>query len=315
MLKIDESYFEGEDRDGYYVEPMMKRAWAAQMEILEDIRLICERHSIPYFADWGTLLGTIRHGGFIPWDDDIDISMFRADMNRFADIAREELPKNYVVRDFYHTPDMNDLIVRVNNTASIDWHPEYLEKYHDFPFVAGVDIFPLDYVSRDPGEMEMVRTFTVIIENIMRLIYNPAGTEEQVEEGLCAVENALGMHFDREGDLIRQLLLLTDQLHTMYTAEDADEVAIITYAARTPGRTQQPISAFSEVEWRDFEGIIKVPVPIGWDAILKSEFGDYMVKKQYPPHEHFPFYKPQRGDLRKHMEKNPECRPYVERFL
>ena len=315
MLNIDESYFNGEERDGYYVEPMMKRAWAAEMEILEDIRIVCERHNIRFFADWGTLLGTIRHGGFIPWDDDIDISMFRADMYKFAEVARKELPSNYVVRDFYSTPDMNDLIVRVNNADSIDWHPEFLEKYHDFPFTAGVDIFPLDYVCRDKDEMEMVRTLTIVIENTMRLIFNPAGTDEQVEEALTALENMTGKTFNRSGDLIRQLLLLTDQLHAMYTAEDADEVAIITYASRVPGRTQQPVSAFADVEWRDFEGLIKVPVPVGWDAILKSEFGNYMEKKIYPPHDNFPFYKSQRRDLKAHMDAHPECKPYVERFL
>lgn len=315
MLNIDESYFNGEERDGYYVEPMMKRAWAAQMEVLEDVRRVCEKHGIRYFADWGTLLGTVRHGGFIPWDDDIDISMFRSDMMKFAEVAREELGGSYVVRDFYNTPDMKDLIVRVNNTKDIDWHPEFLEKYHDFPFVAGIDIFPLDYVSRNKDESEMVNTLTIVIENIMRLIFNPAGTDEQVDEALTSLESVVGTQFDRNGDLIRQLLLLTDQLHTMYTAEDADEVAIITYAARTPGRTQQPISAFAEVEWRDFEGIIKMPVPVGWDAILRSEFGDYMEKRQYPPHEDYPFYKIQQRDLRIHMDNHPECKPYVERFL
>ena len=86
MAEFPESYFKGEEKEGFYVEEMMKRAWAAQIEVLELIDRICKEYEIPYFADWGTLLGTIRHKGFIPWDDDIDIVMKRDDYNRFLRI-------------------------------------------------------------------------------------------------------------------------------------------------------------------------------------------------------------------------------------
>ena len=79
MLKFAEKFFEGETIDGFYIEPMMKKAWAAQLEVLAQFTEFCKEKGIHYFADFGTLLGAVRHKGFIPWDDDIDISMLRED--------------------------------------------------------------------------------------------------------------------------------------------------------------------------------------------------------------------------------------------
>ena len=68
-MNIPEGYLNGEIRDGFYVESTMKKAWAAEIEVLNEVDRICRQHDIQYFADWGTLLGTIRHKGFVPWDD------------------------------------------------------------------------------------------------------------------------------------------------------------------------------------------------------------------------------------------------------
>ena len=72
---FDESYFEAEVRDGFYVPGVMKRYWAAQLEIMNDIAKVCAEYEIKWFANYGTLIGAVRHGGYIPWDDDLDIGM------------------------------------------------------------------------------------------------------------------------------------------------------------------------------------------------------------------------------------------------
>ena len=79
MLEFPREYFIDEVRDGFYVNGLMKRCWAAQLEALNDIAGVCEKYQIRWYADFGTLLGAVRHGGFVPWDDDIDICMFRED--------------------------------------------------------------------------------------------------------------------------------------------------------------------------------------------------------------------------------------------
>ena len=70
------------------------------LSILKEIDQICKRNNIKYFAVGGTLLGAVRHHGFIPWDDDIDIGMLRSDYNKFILIAKKELPNNYFVLNF-----------------------------------------------------------------------------------------------------------------------------------------------------------------------------------------------------------------------
>ena len=82
-----------------------------QLDILEEIDRLCRRHSISYWLDGGTLLGAVRHGGFIPWDDDIDIAMRREDMERFAAEAAGELPPDLFLQTRATAPEVELPIV------------------------------------------------------------------------------------------------------------------------------------------------------------------------------------------------------------
>ena len=94
-MEFPDSFFEDEVREGFFVPAMMKRTWAAQLEVLNEIGQMCKRLGISCYADWGTVLGAVRHGGMIPWDDDIDICMKRKDYERFLEIAPKELPTGF----------------------------------------------------------------------------------------------------------------------------------------------------------------------------------------------------------------------------
>ena len=96
-----EDFFLKETRCGFEISEMMKRAWSAELEVLEIVVDICNRNKLQYFADWGTLLGAVRHQGFIPWDDDIDICLKREDYNQLIQILPQELPYGMVMTGMY----------------------------------------------------------------------------------------------------------------------------------------------------------------------------------------------------------------------
>lgn len=123
-----------------------KTAMAQQvmLEILKVIHSICVKNGIKYTLIAGTLLGAVRHKGFIPWDDDCDIAMLRPDYERFLEIAARELPKEYFLQTQKTDPNYPLFFakVRKNSTLLIETGETGEENYHHGVFV---DIFPFDY--------------------------------------------------------------------------------------------------------------------------------------------------------------------------
>jgi len=104
-MKIPDSFLLDEVRCGFMVPAPIKQAWAAELEVLAEIDRVCRKHNIKYFADWGTLLGAVRHGGFIPWDDDLDIVMKREDYDKFMTVARFDMDEGFDVQTFRNQND------------------------------------------------------------------------------------------------------------------------------------------------------------------------------------------------------------------
>lgn len=114
-----------------------------QLSILKEIDIVCCRHNIQYWLDGGTLLGAVRHSGFIPWDDDIDIAMDYQDMKRFEQIAPQELPDWLFVQSPETDPNAKEQMLKIRDLNSL-----YIEKGDNFvlDYVKGiyVDIFPFE---------------------------------------------------------------------------------------------------------------------------------------------------------------------------
>lgn len=128
----------------------LEKIHGLELEIAKEIKRICQIHNIPYFLTAGTLLGAVRHGGFIPWDDDMDIGMLREDYERFLEACKTELGERFFLQTWDTVPDypMPFGKICLNGTH---FREEFSgdAKIHDGIFV---DVFPYDNVPDDEKE-------------------------------------------------------------------------------------------------------------------------------------------------------------------
>lgn len=132
----------------YHVSDKMKQIWQTELSILDSIDAICRKNNIKYFAMNGTLLGAVRHNGFIPWDDDLDIGMLRDDYNHFIEAASRELPDYMFLQTLFSDPCIfNNGITRVRDSRTTGIEEHNLN--HPSNQGIWVDIIPIDYSSAD----------------------------------------------------------------------------------------------------------------------------------------------------------------------
>lgn len=94
-LKMPEHFFEEEVRDGYAVSRTQKKIWAVELDLLNELQRVCKKHNLRLQVFYGTLLGAIRHKGFIPWDDDLDVCLERMDFEKLQEVAQKEFSHPY----------------------------------------------------------------------------------------------------------------------------------------------------------------------------------------------------------------------------
>ena len=128
----------------YSEDTTVATAQKLMLEILQTVHRICEENNITYFLDAGTLLGAIRHGGFIPWDDDADIAMPRKDYEKFLKIAPKYLPDDLFLQTRETDPayKITYAKIRKQNTLLIQKNETGHESFQHGIFI---DIFPFDY--------------------------------------------------------------------------------------------------------------------------------------------------------------------------
>lgn len=130
-----------------YDDITLKKVQEAELEILRDFVDLCEKNNLIYFGIAGTAIGAIRHGGFIPWDDDIDVAMPREDFEKFVEIAKKEYSNKYLVMNGLENENYPLLTTRwmIKETKFV----EHALKNIDCPLGIFLDIYPLDKIPDD----------------------------------------------------------------------------------------------------------------------------------------------------------------------
>ena len=305
MAEFKEEYFVGEYREGFFVERKMKHAWAAQIEVLEVLDQICRKHKIQYFADWGTLLGAVRHQGFIPWDDDIDIAMKREDYQRFLSVFSQEKPKEYCLKSIYTEEEWSHSLSRITNGREIRFDEKHLKRYHGCPYIVGIDIFPLDYIPRNNeaevqlGIVKAIMDLLLVIELQKQEVRKREDKEQ--EDAITEIEKICGISINRKGNIENQLLRLLNKVSALYGEEESEELTFMADGCINKNSKFRK-EWYGESILVPFENIM-IPIPRGYDEILKVMYGDYMTPIQNKQSHEYPFYKEQDAYIQEYMQK------------
>ena len=288
-LFFPKEFFRGEFRCGFFVSSMMKKYWAAELEILAEIDRICQKYDITYFADSGTLLGAVRHKGFIPWDDDVDIAMRREDYNRFISVCSGELDAKYSFVHAFNDKKFTQPHSCILENIDIKLQKKSYEEYHGCPYGTGVDIFPLDGLAPDPDEAEIQIELTAIISNVCGMLMEDLSEDEKkyIELRLKRIEDIMDCTVDRSKNIPKQLGMLYEQVCQAYTGE----AERLTTFPLPYGMS----SWIFEKEWYqdtvllDFESF-KIPCPSEYHKILTAGYGEYQRFEKNTAMHQYPVY-------------------------
>ncbi len=238
------------------------------MGALRAIRDICETHGIRYSLYCGTLLGCIRHGGFIPWDNDIDLTMPLEDYRRFLKIAPKELPEQYAVEDFLTNDDYSRLWARVyvKGTTAMYERNSYLNIHQGIC----IDIYPMIGACADPAGLKRQTA-------VMRLAW-----------GIRLVDIRIRHGRSENGKIDRVLRLIP------HPVRSASAKILLRMAFRKTAHASRLCSVdsarfipkYDPADWdsyteKSFEGEL-FSIPSAYDRLLTIMYGNYM---QLPPED------------------------------
>ena len=253
-----------------------------ELTVLDLIDSICSKHNITYFADWGTYLGAIRHKGFVPWDDDLDICMHRNELNKFLAVAKEELPEGYSIMSFHNNDYSWKFIYNIVPNDHMCFTPEYLKSHYSFPYIVAIDIFIIDNIS-DDDSIEQSRN-----EQVKRLL-NEA--------------DKISLSEQSEPDKLNKMRALYDEAEKLLQLENEHDTKRVVqkvpwgvYHNRTYDK-----SDFINAVRVPFE-MTSVPVPLCFNKILSSKYGNFMNIVFGGGGHNYPYYIGQKKALKEDFD-------------
>ena len=303
-MNFADNFFKRETREGFEIDEMMKRAWAAQMEVLVVIDEVCKKNNLQYFSYAGTLLGAVRHSGFIPWDDDIDICMKRDEYDKLIKILPKELPYGFVVAGMYAENERLQKAAFVPHLRVIAdetlWNfNDYMKRFHGFPYQrVGIDIFPLDALSEDMEQTEIQKNIIGYGIPLLR-DWEILESQQELEAGLQELERLSGMQIPRGDGTQNWIWRMLDAVSSLHPIDKAKDLTRYNILAGVD-RFQFEKAWFDDVVYLPFENI-EIPAPIKYEEVLKTLFGDYSIPKKGMADHDYPFYGHMEEELKKQI--------------
>lgn len=241
-----------------------------ELRMLKELNRICRKHNIKYVLAYGTLLGAVRHKGFIPWDDDVDVHMLREDYEKFKKIAPRELAENFFYQSNETNPNYFYLYdkIRLNDTL---FEEESLENY-DIHQGLYIDIFPVDYTSSN----KFLAKIQYLKYKISRNILNSKYIRIKSRHGRKKIEAVL---------LKIMFFFISKKSLYKYSEKIAKKYNQGKYVRCFPSpyakKEYYPVKYFKDIIDIDFKDR-KFSIPKEYNEILKNNYGNYL---ELPPKE------------------------------
>lgn len=276
---------EKEIRCDYEVPARMKRIWAMELEMVKRFVEVCEEHHLHYWMMGGTLLGAVRHKGFIPWDNDIDLAMPRADYNRLLEIG----PTAFQAPMFFQTPVTDgarffNTYVKIRNSDGTAATWEEFESGMNCGIF--IDIFCLDEIPDSPQERKVYFRRLACLTKMRRFVMDIPPKGGMMNKVKYAFQKAVYQCVYHGPDAA--------ELYRIYQREAGRYAGTgsLQLAHRDFGYHEKFI--WNKRDWEetvllDFEDL-KLNAPAGYDAVLKRQYGDYwIIPDDKSTHDYFEF--------------------------
>lgn len=257
---------------------LIDKVKALELAVLQYVDSICKTHGLKYYLVKGSLLGAVRHKGFIPWDDDIDIAMYREDYNKFTQIVLADKNPKYFLQNMETDANYSRYItkIRVNDTLFMEQRVQNLKMHHG----VFIDIFPLDRI-KNPNSLTL--KLRVAVAAILLRI-------NEIRKGLT---NASTQFKTRRNKIIKRVLsflpissrFFNRMVDMLYGFNNKSKSATFTtsFACRYGWRKETfPNDVYGEGTQVVFEGK-PFNAPEKWDIILKRLYGEAYM--DIPPKE------------------------------
>lgn len=250
---------------------ILRKVQMVQLEMLLELDRICRENNIKYQLCDGTLLGAVRHKGFIPWDDDIDVAMLREDYNKFLDICRLELNDKYYIQNFETEKCLVANITGIRKNYTLQLMNMYSEI--DIHHGIWIDIFPYDNVLPN----KLLGKFQLFLLYIIKII-KPRKIKKRVLSSKKKTAKYLGIiiHYILKPISIKKINIIQNNINCIFSNKETPYSACL--ASGFPNSfkgTLRKNDSFNNTVNIEFEGHL-FPAPRNYDEILRNQYGNYM---------------------------------------
>lgn len=245
----------------------LKKVQLTLLEIAKEVKRVCDENNIQYFLDSGTLLGAVRHGGFIPWDDDFDIGMMRSEYLKFCAIAPKKLKKEYFLQTWE-----NDSLYAVPFAKVRKKNTVYMEDKASIHLNNGfyVDIFPYDYAPSTPNDKKRLMQRLAYIERVLLMKCNYRPWQEH--GGVNIKKKVAYIPYRCVSAFFSKQYLIEKYERLVYKVPESDELYIQFGSTKGFFIPQKAFGVGSDMKFED----TSFRCPDNYDLYLSSIYGDYM---------------------------------------